>query len=66
MYLCCVEVKESHSLMRKAFGSDTGPLMSESQFSAMKTTPPEIERMTYQVISVLPHIPAHVIRKDLS
>ncbi|XP_019864407.1 PREDICTED: ancient ubiquitous protein 1-like [Amphimedon queenslandica] len=59
------EMKESHSLMRKAFGSDTGPLISDSQFSSMGTPPPEIERMTYQVISVLPHIPAHVIRKDL-
>ena len=42
-----------------------GPIISESEFSGVQP-PPEVERMVYQVIGVLPHVPAHVARQDLS
>lgn len=46
-------------------GTTMGPIISESEFSGVQA-PPEVERMVYQVIGVLPHVPAHVARQDLS
>lgn len=54
--------------LRKRAAGPTGPLISESEFSGIETTPPEpeVERMVYQVVGVLPHVPVQVVRQDLS
>ena len=42
----------------------SGPIILESDFSGVKSSP-EIEQMVQQVLTVLPHVPHHVIRKDI-
>jgi hypothetical protein len=61
-----VEFDGTAPVARTSSSTQMGPIISEADFSKLKSQNPELDKMVYQVIGVLPHVPAQVARQDLS